>query len=198
MRHHVLAGASSLLLTLAVNLGAFAYIDFPPMTLKKMCEISHHVQLLTVEKSSQENGVIIFRMTESLKGRNSRITSFKHAIPPGHSDSKPVLEWMGEEKSAVMFFIEATSGTEALGYVFIDQSCYSVIYNVRENLWRFIRAEPNMSACYHGSVEQLQKLVKDSLAGKKFEVPVKKPETKEDADKRRKEVNEILKRNRKN
>ena len=72
-------------------------------------------------------------------------------------------------------------------------------YNKDGKYWLLIRAEPNMSACYHGSVEQLCKLAKDLLGGKEVKVPVKdpaSPESKGDQEKRRKEVTEILTKNR--
>lgn len=37
--------------------------------------------------------------------------------------------------------------------------------------WLLIRAEPNMSACYHESAEQLQKLARGILDGKDVKVP---------------------------
>jgi hypothetical protein len=57
-----------------------------------------------------------------------------------------------------------------------------------------------MSACYHGSAEQLQKLARDVLDGKEVTVPVKapaSPESKEDREKRIKDVTDILNKNRK-
>jgi hypothetical protein len=59
--------------------------------------------------------------------------------------------------------------------------------------------EPGMSACYYGSAERLQKLAKDVLDGKEVEAPVKEPatpESKEDQEKRRNEVSDIIKKNR--
>jgi hypothetical protein len=57
-----------------------------------------------------------------------------------------------------------------------------------------------MSACYHGSAEQLRKIAKDILDGKDVKVPVKEPSappSKEEQKKRFEEVNEQLIKNRK-
>src|SRR5262245_18318376 len=101
-----------------------------------------------------------------------------------------------------MFSIEADPQSKQMGcaYVFIDNYCYSLDYNRSGNYWALVRTEPNMSACYDGSVEQLQKLTRDLLDGKDVKVPVKEPatpESKEDRDKRVKEVSDFLNKNRK-
>jgi hypothetical protein len=105
---------------------------------------------------------------------------------------KPILDWLGDGKKAVFFTIEA--GNIACGYVFIDEFCYSVDYNTRGDYWAFIRADPQMAACYFGSAEKLPALAKDLLAGKDVAVPTKdlKPPTKEEKEKRANEVNDVL------
>ena len=59
-----------------------------------------------------------------------------------------------------------------------------------------IRAEPGMSACYHGSVKRLREAVEATLEGKAVKIPVKVPDAKEDRDKRFKEINDVMKKNR--
>lgn len=123
--------------------------------------------------------------------------SFKHAIRTAADAGKPIFDWVGDGKRAVMFTIEG--GGIACGYVFIDEFCYSVDHNRKGDYWLLIRADPNLSACFHGSVEQLQKVAKDILDGKDVKVPVKElasPVSQEDRDKRAKEVTEILRENR--
>jgi hypothetical protein len=191
-----LAGAA-LILTLSAP-AATGYIHFPPMTLPKMCKDSHQVRLLKVEKFDKDKGVIVFALAESLKGGKSEITSFKHVIRADADGTRPILEWLKDGKTAVMFSIEGKTGGGALGvgYVFIDEYCYSVDYNNAGKYWLLIRAEPGMSACYHGTVEQLRDAVKDILDGKEVKVPVKEPKTKEGSDKRKDEINAVLKKNR--
>ena len=174
---------------------AVGYIHFPPMTLPKMCKQAHHIRFLKIEKASKDKGVILFEATESAKGGKSAITSFKHVIPSDAPGAKPILDWIADGKTAVMFSIESDS-LRGIAYVFIDDYCYSVDYNQKNKHWLLIRVEPDMSACYHGSVEQLQKLIKDVLESKEVDVPVKEPEKKEDAERRRNEINDVLKRNR--
>jgi hypothetical protein len=176
---------------------AVCYIHFPPMTLPKMCQISHHVRVLKVEKYDREKGVIVFGVAESLKGKKSEITSFRHVLRADAREARPILAWVKEGKNAVMFSIEGKGNTVlGVGYVFIDNYCYSVDYNSGGRYWLVIRGEPGMSACYHGPVGRLREAVKDILAGKEVKVPVKEPDAPVDGDQRRKEINEALKKNR--
>jgi hypothetical protein len=176
---------------------AAGYIHFPPMTLQKMCKDSHQVRLLKIKKYDKQKAVVIFDVAESLKRQTSQISSFKHVIRAAEG-TKPILDWIKDGKTAMMFSIESKPGgaTLAIGYVFIDHYCYSVDYNASGKYWLLIRAEPAMSACYYGSVVQLRTTVKAILDGKDVRVPVKEPDTKEDRDKRNKEINDLLKRNR--
>ena len=97
-----------------------------------------------------------------------------------------------------MFSIEGGNESNTLGcaYVFITKHCYKFDYNKGGKYWFLIRAEPGMSDCYHGTTEQLRTLIKDILDGKEVKVPVKAPASKDDWDKRYKEVNDALKINR--
>jgi hypothetical protein len=110
---------------------AVGYIHFPPMTLPKMCKDSHHIRVLKVAKFDKEKGVIVFEVADSLKGEKSQITSFKHVLRGEASGTKPILDWLKEGKTAVMFAIETKPGSAAMGvgYVFLDEYCYSVDYN---------------------------------------------------------------------
>jgi hypothetical protein len=177
---------------------AIGYILNPPMTLQKMCMMSHHIRVLKVEKHNKEKGVIVFEVTESLQGQDSQITSFKHVIRTEAAGVKPILEWVGDGKTAVMFAIESKPPFKAvgIGYVFIDKYCYSVDFNNSGKVWVLLRAEPDMSACYHGPAGNLKEIVKSILDGKKnIEIPVKEPDTKEDREKRKKEIDDLLKKN---
>jgi hypothetical protein len=135
-------------------------------------------------------------VTEKLKGEKTSITSFKHVVRADVAGARAVLDWADEGKTAVMFSVEATGGGLGVAYVFIDSACYSVDYNHTAKYWLMIRAEPGMSACYHGSVEQLEETVRAILDGKEVKVPVKEPAAKEDRDQRRKEITEALRKNR--
>ncbi|MBP3953861.1 hypothetical protein J8F10_00915 [Gemmata sp. G18] len=174
------------------------YIHFPPMTLQKMCKDSHYVRALKVIKRDKDKGVIVFEAAESLKGEKSQIATFKHVMRSDAEGAKSILNWAEDGKTAVMFTIESKPGgpPKALGYVFIDDYCYSVDFNSDGKYWLLIRGEPGMSACYHGSVEKLRGLIRDVLDGKEVKVPVKEPATKEDRDKRNNEINDVLKKNR--
>ena len=177
---------------------AAGYIHFPPMTLQKMCKDSHQIRLLKITKHDREKGVILFEVMESFKDRKAQIDSFKHVLRTEAEGVKPILDWVDDGKTAVMFSIETQPGFAALGigYVFIEKYCYSVDYNRKGKYWFLVRAEPQMSACYHGSVEQLGQLIPDILGGKEVTVPLKQPDSKDD-EKRREQVNDALKINRK-
>jgi hypothetical protein len=177
---------------------AIGYIHYPPKTLQKMCKDSHQIRLLKVEKLNKEKGVIVFELAASLKGEKSQITSFRHKIRIDAERVKPILDWARDGKTAVMFSIEGKRGDQVvgIGYVFIDEYCYSVEYKSAGKYWLLLRAEPGMSACYHGSAKRLREAVKDLLDGKEVKVPVKVPDAKEDRDKRNKEINDVLNKNR--
>jgi hypothetical protein len=176
---------------------AAAYIHFPPPTMQKMCKQSMNIRVLTVKRHDREKGVIVYEVTETLKGQNPKNMSFRHAIPRDAGGTKPIFDWVGDGKRAVMFTIEG--GAIACGYVFIDKFCYSVDYNRQGNFWLLVRVDPEMSACFHGSVETLQKVTKDLLAGKEAQVPVDKsvkPVPLKERQKRVPALNEILTKNR--
>jgi hypothetical protein len=176
---------------------ARGYIHFPPATLPKMCKQSSNIRVLSVKKFDKEKGVIVYEVAETLKGKNPKGLSFKHAIPRDTDGAKPIFDWVAEEKKAVMFTIEANA--IACGFVFIDRFCYSVDYNKRGDFWLLIRVDPEMAATFHGSAETLQKVTKDLLAGKDVKVPVDesvKPLTNKEREKHAPALSEILRKNR--
>jgi hypothetical protein len=196
---------ASVVLALATPV-AVGYIHYPPMTLQKLCKISTHIRVLSGKEYDQEKRVVSFEHVRNLKGEDAPVlksetgpvTAFRHVIRADADGLKPILGWVGDNKRAVMFTIEG--GTIACGYVFLDKYCYSVDYNRGGRYWLVIQAEPVMSACYHGSARQLESLTKDVLAGKEVKVPVKEPvspQTKEERQRRSREVNDILVKNRK-
>ena len=190
--------------------GASAYIEYPPETVQKLCK-SPRIRLLKVTKFDKDKGVVIFELVENLNspkdkvksqladkipGPDDKVRSFRHAIPiDSDRGGKPILGWAAKDKTAVMFTIE-TGGQviseRACGFVFIDENCYSIVYNKAGDYWAFIRAEPQMSACFFGTVDELSKIVKDVLAGKEVKVPTREPATKTDFKQRSKEVFDAL------
>jgi hypothetical protein len=173
------------------------YIHFPPPTMQKMCKQSTNIRVLAVKKHDKEKRVIIYEVIDTLKGKNPKGMSFKHALGKNADGARPILDWVEDGKRAVMFTIEG--GPIKCGYVFIDKFCYSVDYNRKGDFWLLIRVDPEMSACFHGSVEELQKVTKDLLAGKDVNVPVDKSVKAVPLEERQKRVpalNEILIKNR--
>lgn len=199
-------------LVAVLALSASAYMEYPPATMAKLCK-SPRIRLLKVAKFDADKGVVIFELVENLNSRNDKlkselaekipdgddkVKSFRHAIPAADAGGKPILDWVAKDKTAVMFTLE--SGGQAIseracGYVFIDENCYSVVYNKAGDYWAFIRAEPQMSAVYFGKVEPLTQIVKDVLAGKEVKVPTKEPAAKTDFKQRSKEVFDALNKN---
>jgi hypothetical protein len=173
------------------------YIHFPPTTLPKMCQQSTAIRVLTVKKHDKDKGVIVYEAAETVKGKTPDGTSFRHALGKETSATKPIFDWVADGKQAVMFTIEG--GEIACGYVFIDRFCYSVDYNRKGDFWLLIRVDPELAATFHGTVDTLQQLTKDILAGKEVKVPVDdavKPPSLEERRERVPALNEILTKNR--
>ena len=174
------------------------YIHFPPPNMPKMCQQSSNILVLAVKKHDKEKGVVVFELIETLKGKNPKDDmSFRHAIGKESDKTKPIFDWVGEGKQAVMFTIEG--GGTACGYVFIDKFCYSVDYNRKGEFWLLIRVDPEMAATFHGTVETLRQVTKDILDGKDVKVPVDesvKPVPLEERQKRAPALSEILNKNR--
>jgi len=188
---------AGIVVTALVAAPARGYIHFPPATLPKMCKQSSNIRVLSVKKFDKEKGVIVYEVAETLKGKNPKGMSFKHAIPRDTDGAKPIFDWLAEDKKAVMFTIEANAF--ACGYIFIDQFCYSVDYNKRGDFWLLIRVDPDMAASYYGTAETLQKVTKDLLAGKDVKVPQKesaKPLPLEERQRQAPALNDILRKNR--
>ncbi len=176
---------------------AAGYIHFPPPTMQRMCKQSTNIRVLTVKKHDKETGVIVYEVAGRLKGEDPKGMSFKHAIRKDADGAKPIFDWVGDGKQAVMFTIEG--GGLACGYVFIDKFCYSVDYNRKGGFWLLIRVDPEMAACFHGSVETLRGVTRDLLDGKEVKVPVNesmKPVSLEERRKRAPALEEILRKNR--
>jgi hypothetical protein len=176
------------------------YIHFPPVTMPKMCEHSQAIRVLTVKKHDKEKGVIVFEVTETLKGKTPDGTMFKHVIGKEDKGTKAIFDWVADGKKAMMFTIETGANGIACGYVFIDKYCYSIDRSGTGEFWLLIRTDPEMAATFFGTVETLQKISKDLLAGKDVKVPVDeslKPVPNEERRKRAAALEEIMIRNRK-
>jgi hypothetical protein len=180
---------------------AAAFIHFPPMTLPKMCEDAHVIRVLKVEKFDKDKGVIIFETAEFLKKVRPPLGKVKHVLPADAADLKPLRHALTTGKQAVMFTLEAKPGPNGndggCGYVFIDEFCYSIDYNHRGEYWLVMRAEPAMSAFFHGKVEELRKAVQATLAGKEVKVPTKETTAKGTDKDRHDQINELMIKNRK-
>jgi hypothetical protein len=191
---HCIASVFVMALVAAPSVG---YIHFPPLTLQKMCTQCTNIRVLAVKKYDREKGVIVYEVSETVKGNNPKGMSFKHALRKDADGAKPIFDWVADGKRAVMFTIEG--GEIACGYVFIDRFCYSVDYNKKGDFWLLIRVDPEMAACFHGSVETLQKVTRDLLDGKQVQVPVDtsaKPLSVQEREQRVPALNEILTKNR--
>jgi hypothetical protein len=189
--------AGVVLVVVVLSTPAGGYIHFPPLTMPKMCQQSTAIRVLKVKKYDKEKGVIVYEVADTLKGKAPDGTSFKHAIGKETKATKPMFDWVAGGKQAVMFTIEG--GEIACGYVFIDKFCYSVDYNRKGDFWLLIRVDPEMVATFHGTVETLQKVTKDLLAGKEVKVPVDesvKPVSLEERRKRVPSLDEVMRKNR--
>lgn len=175
-----------------------AYIHFTPGDLPKFCKDSYAVRVLEVAKFDADAGVIVFAVADTLKGGKVKngITSFKQVIDPKAKGAKPIFDWVGKGKKAVLFTIEQDKTGTACAYTVIDGFWYSLDYNVKGEYWAFLRADPHLSEVYDGDAEKLVPLVTDLLAGKTVDVPTKKADRVPTKEERFKEVNDGLIKNR--
>jgi hypothetical protein len=166
------------LVTAVLAAPAVGYIHFPPTTMKILCEMSRGIRVLTVKKHDKEKGIIVFEVTETLKGKTPAGTTFKHVIGKQTKETKPIFDWVADGKQAVMFNLESTTEFRnvkeeiACGYVFIDKFCYSVDRNAKEGYWLLFRVDPQMGATLYGTAETVAEVTRDFLAGKPVKVPV--------------------------
>jgi hypothetical protein len=197
LTRNLLPIAGVVLATALVVSPSVGYIHFPPPTMRKMCQMSTNIRVLAVNKHDKEKGVLVYDVVETLKGKNTKAGPVKHAIRKDAAGTKPIFDWVADGKRAMMFTIEG--GEIACGYVFIDRFCYSVDHNRKGDFWLLIRVDPDMSACFHGSVETLRKVTRDLLDGKDVNVPVDasvKPLSVKEREQRVPALNEILTKNR--
>src|SRR5206468_1735581 len=87
---------------------ADGYIHFPPMKLPELCKRSTCIRLLKIKKYDKEKGIFVFEVVELLKGEKPAIKSFRHVIRKDAVGVQPILDWVGDQKQAVMFSIEAS------------------------------------------------------------------------------------------
>lgn len=182
---------------------AHAYIHFPPMSLEKMCRDSKFIRIINITKFDREKGVVIFEPVELLKGEKPAIQSFKTLLKPDADNATAILDWLAQDKQAVLFTLESPdpNATLACGYVFIDDLCFSVDYNTHGQFWQMLRVEPPLAACYKGPVADLIPKVKALLQDKSTTRPATQPARYDQIDPkafetRRKEIDQALKSNR--
>src|SRR5262245_149035 len=130
----------SAMVMMVVASSAAGYIHFPPTTMPKMCKQSTYIRVLSIKKYDAAKGVILYELAETLKGTSRKRTTFKHVIGKQTKETQPIFDWVADGKQAVMFTIEG--GAILCGYVFIDNFCYSVDHNRREDYWLLIRVDP--------------------------------------------------------
>jgi len=199
-RVRVLVGVAALTIAVAMTSTASGYIHVPPLTLKKMCDDSGAIRVLTVEACNKDKGVVTFEVAEAIRAPKSGVSSFRLVIRPEAPGGKPILESMVSGKTVVLFSSEGDSGkaTRAIGYAFIDENCYSVDYNAPGEFWLLLRAEPQMSACYYGKASELPGFVRAALEGKEIKVPTKAPAEKVDHKSRVRQVEDAINKNQAN
>jgi hypothetical protein len=188
-----------LVLTLAVGLlaacprPAAAYIDFPPPTLGALCGMSHHVYVLRVEKVSAEDGVILFKCVEQLKGKPDP-TAVKHVIGPKVDGARVILDGAAEGKTAILFTITGGppgANVPGCGYAYIDNSWYALAYDGNRKCWSALRGDPTLLTRYCGPADKLRDAVTAILRGEEVVVPCMVNDRKEDLVERRARVQRL-------
>lgn len=170
----ILGTASVLALTAGRSL---AYIDLPPATLGRLCDMSMHISVVRVDKVDREKRRIIYRAVQDLKG-NSPSDYWKQVLDGDAALSAPILKWAEPGKSALFF----GSAARNAGYCYVDGSWYLFAANEgAAQWWRQVRVEPRLLLGYAGTDKSLAAAVTDLLKGKEVEVVCRVPREGDDA-----------------
>lgn len=153
-----------------------AYIKVPPRTFGGVCLEPDHIAVLKVDKVIAENGVIVFKHVEQLKGKHDG-TVVKHVIPREIKGAKIILDWAAEGKTAVMFYF-TEGANRGNAHVCIDGYWYWAMARSKsdkearpEGWWSAHLGEPALLAIYCGTADQLRDAVTKVLRGEEVEVP---------------------------
>jgi Protein of unknown function (DUF1549)/Protein of unknown function (DUF1553) len=176
---------------------ATAYIKTPPQTLGSICLEPDHICVLRVEKASAENGVILFKHVEQLKGRHDG-SVVKHVVRPDAKGARIILDWAAEGKKAVMFYF--TGGNDR-GHVYIDGYWYWVGGVTTSNAqdkkargdfwWSVNQGEPMLLSIYFGTADQLRDAVATILRGEEVDVPCMADDDKQALERQRGKVQQV-------
>lgn len=180
---------------LLTPLPAGAFIGVPPQTLGCMCHLPDHIAVLRVDKISPDNGVIIFKHVEQIKGKYHG-GGMKHVIPASVKGAKVIRDSAAEGKTAVMFYFWQGKGS---GYVYIDGSWYQVYSQIGhasksvppDLCWFVAEGEPAFLAMYCGSTDKLRAAVEKILKGEEVMVPAMVGGNKRDLEEGRAKVQDI-------
>ena len=168
-------GLTSLLALLPPS--TLAYIDLPPPTLGRLCDMSMHISVGRVDKVDHEKRRIICRAVRDLKG-NSPSDYWKQVLDGDVGLAKPILKW-AEPGKTLLFFGSAARNA---GYCYIDGTWYLFTANDgASHWWRPVRAEPKLLLGYAGTDKALHESVVDLLKGKEVEVVCRVPQDDKDA-----------------
>ena len=152
---------------------AVAYIDILPPTLGNLCKQATQIHVLRVEKASAENGVVLFKSVEQLKGEQPLRDGSKLKLAIGQTvpDAKVILDWAAEGKTAILFRKDFGGGVKAAAHIYIDGYWYLVGWNREGDYWIAVRGEPNMRTRYCGSADKFGPAVAKILHGEEVMVP---------------------------
>jgi hypothetical protein len=172
---------------------AAAYIDFLPPTLGNLCGQATHIYVLRVEKVSTENGVILFKRLEQLKGDGPLSvpdgTVAKQVIRSNVPGAKVILDWAAEGKTAVVFAKDG--GTKSPAHVYIDGYWYLVSWNNEGKYWAAVNGEPTMLIRYCGEADKLGDAVAKILRGEEVVVPGMAKDDRKALEERRGKVQDL-------
>src|SRR5262245_56961018 len=108
IRNRLSAVGAGLVMALTAST-CVGYIHFPPATMQRMCQQATKIRVLTVKKHDKEKGVIVYELTDTLKGMNPKGMSFRHSIGKETEGTKPIFDWVANGKKAVMLTIEGNN-----------------------------------------------------------------------------------------
>jgi len=175
---------------------AAAYIKVPPRTLGGVCLEPDNIGVLKVDKVSAENGVIVFKHVQQLKGKHDD-TVLKHVIRPEVKGAKIILDWAAEGKTAVMFsFSEGPNRGNA--HVYIDGYWFWSMASSKsgkearpEGWWSAYQGEPALLALFCGPADKLGDAVAKILRGEEVEVPCLASDDKQALEQRRGKIQQV-------
>jgi len=161
------------------------YIQVPPTTLRELCDHSHNILVMRVEKVQAEKNILLFRKVRDLKGKYPLDVvklangGFDTKIPdccerldqstllPG--ERRALLQAGETGRTAVFFVCRYDSVDCNLSHLYIDDQWYGHCSASGEHRWEWyylLLFESHLRKVFYGTADRLVEAVSEVLAGK--------------------------------